>query len=139
MPFGEATGSFLYHQTNQSADVGTGKGKYFRNKCAAWPATDLLEQKNPTCDVRYYQGGQWCCHHMWSLLDADQEIPWADQPLVFHHKYRFWVQPYKEAYPTQVARDDSATLLVGSPWEYDVPACGPGVAGCRLVDGQWIH
>ena len=25
---------------------------------------------------------------MWSLLDADQEIPWTDEPLVMHHKYR---------------------------------------------------
>jgi hypothetical protein len=41
----------------------------------------------------HYRGGQWSCHHKWSLLDADQEIPWTDQPLVFHHKYRFWVSP----------------------------------------------
>ena len=32
--------------------------------------------------------GQSSCHHMWSLLDADQEIPWTDEPLVMHHKYR---------------------------------------------------
>ena len=32
--------------------------------------------------------GQSSCHHMWSLLDANQEIPWTDEPLVLHHKYR---------------------------------------------------
>ena len=24
---------------------------------------------------------------MWSLLDAEQEIPWKDQPLVYYQKY----------------------------------------------------
>ena len=55
-------------------------------KCAPSPATTILEQRNPTCDIRNYQGGQWACHHMWSLLDKEQPIPWADQPLVFQHK-----------------------------------------------------
>eukprot|EP00931_Biecheleriopsis_adriatica_P115974 TRINITY_DN91702_c0_g1_i1.p1 TRINITY_DN91702_c0_g1~~TRINITY_DN91702_c0_g1_i1.p1 ORF type:complete len:642 (-),score=85.73 TRINITY_DN91702_c0_g1_i1:25-1950(-) len=137
-PFGHATGALLYHQTNQSADVGRGKAAYFKTKCSAWPATDLLQQQNPTCDIRYYRGGQWACNHMWSLLDADQEIPWTDQPLTFHHKYRFWVQPYKEAYHKRVERS-SNELLIGSPWEYDVPACDLGVPGCELVDGQWTH
>ena len=27
---------------------------------------------------------------------------WADQPLTFVHKYRFWVQPYVEGYHTPV-------------------------------------
>jgi hypothetical protein len=139
--FGHATGALLYHPTNQSADVGSGKAAYFAHKCAPWPSTSLLEQKNPTCDIRYYRGGQWACKHMWSLLDADQEIPWTDRPLVFHHKYRFYVQPYNEKYHTQVKLGQTAgsALLIGSPWEYDVPKCAADVPGCAMVDGTWIH
>lgn len=140
-PFGQASGALLYHPTNQSHDVGSGKAAYFHQKCASWPATNLLEQRNPTCDVRYYHGGQWACKHMWSLLDADQEIPWTDRPLIFHHKYRFWVQPYRENYHKTLTLGEQvgSVLLVGSPWEYDVPKCAPGVPGCKMVNGTWIH
>jgi len=140
--FGEATGQLVYHRdTNQSADVGTGAVGFGRGKCAPYPATDLLNQRNPTCDIRYYKGGQWACHHMWSLLDADQPIPWADQPLVMHHKYRFWVQPYDPAVHTPLVLGEhvGSALLIGSPWEYDVPKCAAGVAGCSLEGGSWVH
>ena len=78
---------------------------------------------------------------MWSLLDADQEIPWPDQPLVFHHKYRLWVQPYDENYHTPLTLGETvgSALLIGSPWELDVPKCAPGVPGCSLLNGNWIH
>ena len=94
--FGQATGKLTYSKTGQKEDVGTGAVGFRAGKCADLPATSLIEQKNPTCDIRHYRGGQSACHHMWSLLDAEQEIPWADQPLVFSHKWRFWVQPYLE-------------------------------------------
>jgi len=138
-------GVLLYHRTNQSVDHGSGTGAYFNGKCAQWPHTSLIDQKNPTCDVRYYRGGQWACKHMWSLLDADQEIPWADQPLVFYHKYRFWVQPYVESYhkPVVLGQSHGSTLLIGSPWEYDVPKCAPGIAGCSKdipeFKDTWVH
>jgi hypothetical protein len=90
-PFGEATGSLVYHATNQTADIGQGAVGFNSNKCKKWPSTNIMNQTNPTCDIRHYRGGQWSCHHMWSLLDADQTIPWVDQPLIFSHKYRFWV------------------------------------------------
>jgi hypothetical protein len=76
---------------------------------------------------------------MWSLLDADQEIPWPDQPLVLHHKWRFWVQPYNASYHTRVGYGFNTALLIGSPWEFDVPKCADGVEGCELVNGSWIH
>jgi hypothetical protein len=140
-PFGEATGALLYHRTNQSIDQGSGFAARFQHKCATWPATSLLPQKNPTCDIRYYKGGQWACKHMWSLLDADQEIPWPDQPLVFHHKYRFWVQPYDKYFHKELVLGESvgSPLLIGSPWEYDVPKCAKDVPGCSLEDGTWVH
>lgn len=145
-PFGDATGSLRYHATSQPADVGSGTAAYFGGsgkKCAPWPSTTLLEQRNPTCDIRHYRGGQWACNHNWSLLDADQSIPWADQPLVFHHKYRFWVQPYDAAFhqPLTLGETVGSALLLGSPWEYDVPQCADGVAGCSYDHTQvtWIY
>ena len=142
-PFGHGVGLLVYHRTNQSVDQGSGTSDFGDYKrCAPWPATDLLNQTNPTCDLRHYRGGQWSCLHGWSLLDADQEIPWADQPLVFHHKYRFWVQPYDPAYHTSLTLGETvgSALLLGSPWEYDVPRCAAGVPGCsRRADGTWVH
>lgn len=141
-PFGQATGRLVYHRVaNQSMDTGAGAVGFGAGKCRNWPSTDLINMTNPTCDIRHYRGGQWACHHMWSLLDADQEIPWADKPLVFHHKYRFWVQPYNASYHTQLKLGETvgSALLIGSPWELDVPKCANGVPGCSFVDGTWIH
>ena len=53
-------------------------------------------------------GGQLTCHHMWSLLDADQKIPWADTPLVYNLKFRIWAQPYDDKVPL---RTDKTPLL----------------------------
>lgn len=87
-PFGQASGALVYHAVaNQSIDTGAGQVGFRAGKCAPYPSTTMIPDKNPTCDIRHYVGGQWACHHMWSLLDAEQEIPWPDQPLVFHHKY----------------------------------------------------
>ena len=158
--FGQATGSLVYHQTAQAEDVGTGSVGFGKQKCARAPATILNEMRNPTCDIRHYQGGQWACHHMWSLLDADQAIPWANEPLVFHHKYRFWVQEYDTSlhvgvgygFTTQMLVSNTFFLLlslsfylyfsilqIGSPWEFDVPACSANVKGCALENGTWVH
>ena len=54
---------------------------------------------------------------MWSLLDAEQEIPWADKPLVFQHKYRFYVQPFTEDYHKPVLFKGGSGLYLGSPYE----------------------
>ena len=96
-PFGQAQGWLNYTATGQEGDIGKDEN-WMDNSCAPQPRTDLLAQKNPTCDARTYTGGQTACHHMWSLLDADQEIPWADRPLEYHLKFRFWAQPYNESY-----------------------------------------
>jgi len=136
IPFGQAKGYLTYVQTSQPADIGSGKIG-FPNVCAPQPRTDLLAQKNPTCDVRTYVGGQSACHHMFSLLDADQEIPWVDQPLEYHLKFRFWVQEYNASYHTNLAR---TTWGIASPVEYDIPKCEAGMMGCSLQpDGSWIH
>jgi hypothetical protein len=108
-PFGEAQGTLVYVPVAQPGEAGSGT-LVFPNKCAPAPASDLLAQRNPTCDIRCtesvpagsqsaclrsllyrtYLGGQIACHHMFSLLDADQEIPWVDQPLTYQLKFRSW-------------------------------------------------
>jgi hypothetical protein len=135
-PFGQAKGTLVYAPTNQSVDVGSGTIS-FGNKCAPQPRTDLLAMKNPTCDIRSYAGGQTACHHMFSLLDADQEIPWVDQPLEYHLKFRFWVQEYNASYHTNIERNSWG---IASPVEYDVPKCEEGMMGCsKQPDGSWVH
>jgi hypothetical protein len=118
-PFGKGRGRFIYQD-------GTGVG--FANNCQPEPRTDLLAQKNPTCDIRTYVGGQLTCHHMWSLLDADQQIPWPDIPLTYHLKFRFWFQDYSPTVHTNVKK---TTWGIASPVEYDVPQyCHNGNDGC---------
>jgi hypothetical protein len=141
-PFGAATGGSLEYipVTGQRGERGVPGKVQLDNKCQAYPRMDLLEQKNPTCDIRTYVGGQNACHHMWSLLDADQDIPWPDQPLEYRLKFRFWVQPYDAKYHTNVQR---TTWGIGSPVEYDVPQCAEGIPGCSQEgDGdmkRWVH
>jgi len=135
-PFGKGKGYLTYVQTSQPADTGSGKIN-FGNNCAPQPRSDLLSMRNPTCDVRTYVGGQTACHHMFSLLDADQEIPWVDQPLEYHIKFRFWVQEYNASYHTNI---DRVTWGIASPVEYDVPKCEKGMTGCeQQADASWVH
>lgn len=148
-PFGRGQGKLVYVRTGEKADIGTGtvsfrSGTGSYNNCIN-PSSfgdhvyknDMLAMKNPSCDVRAYTGGQTACHHMWSLLDSDQPIPWPDQPLEYQLKFRFWVQPYNASYHTQVWHQSWG---MGTPVEYDVPKCGPGVMGCQQQpDGNWVH
>ena len=136
LAFGQAKGKLLYTRTNQSADQGQGEIGCC-NSCQPQPRSDMLWQKNPTCDIRSYTGGQIACHHLFSLLDKDQEIPWEDKPLQYQHKFRFWVQPYNASYHQNV---NHVTWGIASPVEYDVPKCGPEVKGCKQsADGNWEH
>jgi len=110
-PFGSASGKWKYLPTGQIV------GGY--NKCAPSPRMDLLEQRNPTCDYRTYVGGLHTCLHGWHLLDADQEIPWQDQPLEYYKKYRVYFQEYNASHHRQITRVDWSP----TPGEYDVPSC----------------
>lgn len=80
---------------------------------------------------------------MWSLLDADQEIPWADQPLQYHLKFRIWSQIYNASYHKILSRHGMADLGAGPSGvgaEFDVPKCAEGMMGCeRRADGMWVH
>ena len=136
LPWGKGHGTLIYTNTNQTGDAGNGAISCC-NSCQAEPRSDMLRQHNPTCDIRTYVGGQIACHHMWSLLDADQEIPWTDKPLEYQHKFRFWVQPYNASYHQEVKHQ---TWGIASPVEYDVPKCGHNVSDCEQTDdGNWVH
>jgi len=126
-PFGSATGSLEYIDPATNASLGS---VGFANACAPQPRMDTLAQHNPTCDLRTYSGGQIACHHKWSLLDADQETPWPDKPLVYQHKFRFWFQEYDPSLHTEVYR---TTWGIGSPVEYDVPQCPDGTPTADCV------
>ena len=88
---------------------------------------NLMEQKNPSCDIRTYRGGMTCCHHHVHLLDADQRLPTKVDE--FFLKFRF----YYEENPI-VVTDPQATKNVFFMFrevefnhgEYDVPQCTPG-------------
>jgi hypothetical protein len=145
-PFGQGKGTLKYTpNTTQAGESGMVGSVGFTNHCGGPANQDLLDAKNPTCDVRSYVGGQTACHHQWSLLDADQDIPWSDQPLEFHLKFRFWVQDYDAADPAKGGKPSHVnvgrtTWGIASPVEYDVPKCGPEVPGCtQQPDGNWIH
>ena len=65
-----------------------------------------------------------------------QEIPWADQPLEYVQKFRFYYQPYNASYHTNVKR---TTWGIASPVEYDVPKCSAGIMGCSQVEDIFIY
>jgi len=69
-------------------------------------------------------------HHKWILLDADQPTPWADAPLEYVLKFRFWVQEYDPTKHTHVHR---TTWGIASPVEYDVPQCAAGTPTSECV------
>jgi len=115
-PFGKGTGTIAY--------LPTGEVIGFPPRCDPYPRETVLRDENPTCDIRTYVGGLSTCHHGWHLLDADQEIPWKEQPLVYHFKWRFYFQEYE---PSQhVSAYGWNTGIGGDTDEYDVPQCAAG-------------
>ena len=75
--FGGGTGTIKYVDPLGKATSEIG----FPPRCEPYPRETVLRDKNPTCDIRTYAGGLSTCHHGWHLLDADQKVPWQDQPL----------------------------------------------------------
>merc|ERR1712025_223417 len=112
---------------------GSINGVPFKHNCRPEPMGDLIFQKNPTCWIDTYQGGQECCHHKTILLDKDQEQP--EDVLTYHMKFRFYYQEYMPASNAVHAWDQgpSHSNLIrlyhqteAYASEYDVPQCGPG-------------
>ena len=55
----------------------------------------------------------------------EQEVPWADQPLVYYFKFRFYFQEYGVQQQHTVV-DDVTFGIGGDTGEYDVPRCAAG-------------
>ena len=132
------------HSSPLAGRQSTGKVRYLTtgeesgwrsNRCQPQPRHDLLHNRNPTCDLRTYVGGQSVCHHGWHLLDADQEIPWQDQPLEYYKKFRVYFTEYNASHHVQITRRDWGIGAGGNHDEYDVPQCPPGTptAQCRHI------
>jgi hypothetical protein len=134
VPFGLGAGDLAYNAGAGATASGSNAKVGFHKRCnvsALGEKNDMLAQHNSECDVRTYVGGQSCCHHLWSLLDLEQEIPWRDQPLTVQHKWRFWFEEVDTA--TSAVEDVSpenvcrlAYTDMATPTEYEVPQCAPG-------------
>lgn len=103
--------------------VGTIGGIEYSPGCYPAPYTDLIRQKNPSCDVRTYVGGMQCCRHGTILLDADQEVPPHEDEVFF--KWRFYHRPWK-ATDTQVHPFVWYISHARASIEYDATAAAPG-------------
>eukprot|EP00462_Mataza_sp_D1_P024841 CAMPEP_0175128078 /NCGR_PEP_ID=MMETSP0087-20121206/4735_1 /TAXON_ID=136419 /ORGANISM="Unknown Unknown, Strain D1" /LENGTH=719 /DNA_ID=CAMNT_0016410113 /DNA_START=120 /DNA_END=2279 /DNA_ORIENTATION=+ len=115
-PFGKGVGTLEY--------LPTGEKLGFPLRCDPEPRETVLANRNPTCDIRTYAGGLSTCHHGWHLLDADQEIPWQDQPIEYYLKFRLYYQPYDPKH--HVNAFDMTWSMAGDTGEYDVPQCKAG-------------
>ena len=109
--FGALAGQIKYLPTGETVGFAAGR-------CAPQPREDLLAMKNPTCDIRAYQGGLLTCHHKWVLLDAEQEQPWTDQPLVYYKKFRIYYQEYDATKHANLFRSDWGIAADGDHAEY---------------------
>lgn len=116
--------------------AGTIGGNNFHQDCLPFPTSDLKVQKNPTCSIETYRGGLHCCRDGIPLLDKDQEVPWADQPLIYRLKFRF----YFEECVIGKQSDLSHKSLVRLYWqteanagEYDIVQCPKGTPPSQCV------
>ena len=153
-PFGAKSGSHQYYDPNPppsnceyepcggpaSATVGASNMTIpWANDCYPEPRESVLAARNPTCDLAAYAGGLRVCKHMWSLLDADQDIPWRDTPLRYWLKYRFYFQPF--APTVHLVSQPRVSWGIGagdgSHSEYDVPQCAPGTPVERCTHEVW--
>jgi hypothetical protein len=100
--------------------IGKINGIRFHKNCMPEPRGDLVRQKNPTCNIETYQGGQSCCHHKWILLDENQTQPEGD--MTYRLKFRFYFQNYT----TQKRMVRAYYQTEAYSGEYDVPKCLPG-------------
>lgn len=101
-PFGQGNGYIVYtHDDGAQESVAFGPGGGRGGRCPPRPRSDLLETRNPTCDVRTYQGGLMCCHHGWLLTDKEQAAQVPSDIFAYHMKFRIWFQEYVPADPAR--------------------------------------
>jgi hypothetical protein len=143
-PFGQGMGTLKY--------LPTGEVIGFPFRCNLGDADfSVMKNRNPTCDIRTYLGGLSTCHHGWHMLDADQDVPWMDQPISYYMKYRLYYQEFQGASSTTTTTSndedteggnstivttttpashinafDLTWSIAGATGEYDVPRCPEG-------------
>ena len=147
-PFGQGSGYYNY-TGNCTTALGPCHewGQLKANRCPARPRGALLSERNPTCDVRTYRGGLATCLHGWHLLDEEQAVPWADQPLVYHKKFRVYFQSYNASHHKQITRQDygvgagggaaTPALATGGD-EYTVPQCAANIGQVTIGLGRIV-
>jgi hypothetical protein len=112
-------------------------GISFHKSCAAEPTADLVQQKNPTCWIQTYVGGQLCCHHQNILLDADQPVD--NRIDVTFLKFRFYYQDYVPAQPPSKPKPSHLNLhrfyfqTEAYSSEYDIIQCPAGTPPSECV------
>lgn len=119
--------------------------KFDNNRCAPHPASDLVDQENPTCAVQTYRGGLSCCRDGKSLLDKEQDVPWPDQYLEYRLKFRFYFEEYEPA--VNGLRPASHHSLIRLYWqteahagEYDIEQCNEGAPRdqcIQVITSRW--
>ena len=121
---------------------GSINGIPFSKDCLPEPYADLVQQKNPTCWVDTYQGGQHCCSHKTILLDADQEPP--EELLTYHLKFRFYFEPYEPETDSKPASHQNLIRLwystEANSGEYDVPKADEGTPPeetVHMITSRW--
>jgi hypothetical protein len=132
-PFGQTKGSIIY--TGPTTYIGssntTSQSLAFSKNCRPEPFADLLAQKNPTCDLKTYQGGLSCCHHLWLLTDHEQESSFDPQIFEYYLKFRFYYQTYHLKNATHPASHQNLVRLYhqteDAASEYDIPLCDRSV------------
>jgi len=86
---------------NIDVAAGTIDGSPFNPRCATDPqVSDLLINKNPTCDIATYVGGMECCKDGMALLDAEQDIPPHVDEVYF--RWRFYHERFDAAKHTSL-------------------------------------
>jgi len=120
---------------------GSIEGIPFNKHCLDEPFGDLVQQKNPTCWIETYQGGQECCHHGTVLLDADQKQP--EETQTYHLKFRFYFQPYTPATGSAPASHRNLLRMYyqTEAWssEYDIPQCDKGTPSSMCTHEITAH
>lgn len=135
-PFGDTASGIITYTGLDGRNESLGFNKHCRPHCqlgedGCTDSGELLEQRNPTCDVRTYAGGLRCCHHQWYLMDLNQTALIPPQELKYHMKMRFYFQEHKPAVHKELWRWHFATDA-GSG-EYDIPRCKAGTPAAQCV------
>eukprot|EP01047_Picozoa_sp_COSAG01_P001690 COSAG01_NODE_40_length_32708_cov_25.641234_5_plen_866_part_00 len=115
--------------------VGKINGVVYSPGCKKPPLTSLIEQKNPSCDVRTYVGGMQCCRHQTILLDADQEPPPYVDEVFF--KWRFYVREFRPATDRAIIDLTWYISAADHSIEYDAPAAKFGEIAEHVITSNF--